>query len=82
MSRAKHTPKKAKEQISEVRILEALQELDMTQSELADRTGILPNHLSQIVSGKRKCISLPIALKISIVLDKPVDELFIFHFSE
>ena len=51
----------------------------MTQQELADlaldgNTG----HLSRIINGQRRCISLPIAMKICIALNLPVEQVFIY----
>ena len=50
----------------------------MTQQELAD-IALNGNtaHLSRIMNGQRRCISLPIAFKIADALNKPVEEVFI-----
>jgi DNA-binding XRE family transcriptional regulator len=72
-------PKKPKEKLHSNRIRILLQELGMTQQELAD-IALDGNkaHLSRIMNGKRRCVSLPIAIKISKVLGKPVEEVFIY----
>ena len=49
------------------------------QQELADiclegRT----SHLSRIINGQRRCISLPIAIKIANALQRPIEEIFIY----
>jgi len=71
--------KKNKEKIHSNKIREILLNKNMTQQELADlaldgNTG----HLSRIINGQRRCISLPIAMKISIALNLPVEQVFIY----
>lgn len=75
-------PKKPKEKLHSNRIRQLLQELNMSQQELAD-IALDGNkaHLSRIMNGQRRCISLPIAIKISKVLGKPVEEVFIYKTS-
>ena len=56
-----------------------LEEIGMSQQELADicldgRTC----HLSRIINGQRRCISLPVAIKIANALNRPVEEIFIY----
>lgn len=78
---ATKTKKKAikpKEQIYANRIREILTETEMSSQELADITGIDTAHLSRIINGKRKCISLPIAMKLSEALKRPVEQVFIY----
>ena len=60
------TTKKDKEKLHSNCIRQILQETDMTQQELAD-LALDGNaaHLSRIINGQRRCISLPIAIKIS-----------------
>ncbi len=48
----------------------------MSQQELSDITEICTTHLSRIINGQRKSISLPIAVIISQALGKPVEEVF------
>ena len=71
--------KKPKEKLHSNRIRVILHEIGMSQQELADLT-LDGNaaHLSRIINGQRRCISLPIAIKISKVLQKPVEEVFIY----
>lgn len=71
--------KKPKEKLHSNRIRLILQEIGMSQQELADLT-LDGNaaHLSRIINGQRRCISLPIAIKISKVLERPVEEVFIY----
>jgi DNA-binding XRE family transcriptional regulator len=75
--------KKPKEKLHSNRIRVILDEIGMTQQELADIT-LDGNaaHLSRIINGQRKCISLPIAFKISKALNKPVEEVFIYKGNE
>jgi DNA-binding XRE family transcriptional regulator len=73
------TTKKDKEKLHSNKIRQILQETDMTQQELAD-LALDGNaaHLSRIINGQRRCISLPIAIKISRVLNRPVEEVFVY----
>ena len=57
-------------------IRDILDSRNMTQQELSDLTGILPQHLSLIIKNKRKCISLPTAIKIAQALDMQIEEIF------
>ena len=71
--------KKPKEKLHSNRIRMILEEIGMTQQELADicldgRT----SHLSKIINGQRRCISLPIAIKICHALKRPIEEVFIY----
>lgn len=71
--------KKPKEQIHSNKIRLILNEIGMSQQELADLS-LDGNaaHLSRIINGGRRCISLPIAIKISNALERPVEEVFIY----
>ena len=70
---------KAKEKIHGNRIREILDDIGMSQIELADLSlGGDTSHLSRIINGQRRCISLPIAFKIAEALNKPVEEVFIY----
>lgn len=69
--------KKSKETIHSNRIKVILEEIGMSQQELADTTQLNASHLSKIILGKRRCISLPIAFKISNALNKTIEEVFI-----
>jgi DNA-binding XRE family transcriptional regulator len=71
--------KKPKEKLHSNKIKQILEEISMTQQELADIT-LQGNsaHLSRIINGQRRCISLPIAIKISNALKRPVEEVFIY----
>jgi DNA-binding XRE family transcriptional regulator len=71
--------KKDKEKLHSNKIRQILQETGMSQQELADLS-LDGNaaHLSRIINGQRRCISLPIAIKISRALNKPVEEVFIY----
>lgn len=70
--------KKPKEKLHSNRIRIILNEIEMSQQELAD-LALNGNaaHLSRIINGQRRSISLPIAIKISTVLKRPVEEVFI-----
>jgi DNA-binding XRE family transcriptional regulator len=71
--------KKNKEKIHSNKIRQILLDKQMTQQELAD-LALDGNtaHLSRIINGQRRCISLPIAMKISLVLGMPVEQVFIY----
>ena len=71
--------KKPKEQIHSNKIRLILTDIGMSQQELAD-IALDGNaaHLSRIINGGRRCISLPIAIKISNALGKPVEEVFVY----
>lgn len=69
--------KKTKETIYGNNIRKILKEINMTQQELSDVSKLSPSFVSKIILGKRKCISLPIAFKISKALNKTVEEVFI-----
>ena len=73
------TPKKPKEKMYGNRINEMLKERQMTIQELSDLSGVRPSHLSRIISGQRRCISLPIAIKVAQALKNSVEEIFIYQ---
>jgi len=70
--------KKEKSQVAGNRIKQILDEIEMSQVELAD-LALDGNtaHLSRIINGQRKCISLPVAMKIAKALKRPVEQVFI-----
>ena len=70
--------KKPKETLAGNHIRDILDEREMTQAELSDLSGVPTQHLSRIVNNQRKCISLPIAIKIARALKLPVEEVFIY----
>ena len=71
--------KKEKAKIHSNKIRLILTQIAMSQQELAD-IALDGNaaHLSRIINGGRRCISLPIAIKISNALNRPVEEVFIY----
>lgn len=71
--------KKPKEKMYGNRIKEILLERNITNQELADLSGLRHSHLSRIINGHRKCISLPIAIKISQALKVSVEDVFIYQ---
>jgi transcriptional regulator with XRE-family HTH domain len=75
--------KKPKEKLHSNMIRVILTEIGMSQQELAD-LALDGNaaHLSRIINGQRRSISLPIAIKISTVLKRPVEEVFIYKSPE
>jgi DNA-binding XRE family transcriptional regulator len=75
--------KKPKEKIHGNRIREILEQIGMSQQELADIT-LNGNaaHLSRIMNGQRRCISLPIAFKIAEALNLQVEQVFIYKSEE
>lgn len=60
------------------RIKLILKEKGMSPQELADLTETTPSHISRIINGQRRCISLPMAIKIALVLETPVEQVFIY----
>lgn len=73
--------RKPKEKLHSNRIRIILEEIEMSQAELADLAldGDAA-HLSRIINGQRRSISLPIAIKIANVLKRPVEEVFIYKY--
>jgi len=57
------------------KIKQLLQEKGMSQTELADITGIQMSEISKLLNNKRKCISLEKAVKISKALGLDVNQL-------
>ena len=72
--------KKAKAKIHSNNIRQILNDIGMSQQELAD-ISLDGNsaHLSRIINGQRRCISLPIAIKISMALNQPVEKVFTMY---
>jgi DNA-binding XRE family transcriptional regulator len=71
--------RKAKEKLHSNRIKIILDEIGMSQQELADiALDGNASYMSRIINGQRRCISLPIAFKIAQALGKPVEEVFIY----
>lgn len=71
--------KKGKEKLHSNKIKQILMNIGMSQQELAD-IAVNGNtaHLSRIINGQRRCISLPVAIKIATALKLPVEEIFIY----
>jgi len=75
--------KKQKEILHSNRIRSILTEKNMTQKQLADMAlDGNKGHLSRIINGSSKCLSLPIAFKIAKALDKSVEEVFVYRGEE
>jgi len=72
-------PKKAKDKLHSNNLLQILKQQEMTQQELADITGIGKTHLTKIIKGQRRCISLPIAINIAMALNVPIEQIFIYR---
>jgi transcriptional regulator with XRE-family HTH domain len=70
--------KKAKEKMYGNRIKAILKEKEMSIQELSDISGVPPSHLSRIINGQRRCISLPIAIKVSQALETAVEQVFMY----
>lgn len=75
-------PKRQKEKIYGNNIKAILTESGMTQQELTDIVGTNRAHISQIINGKRRCISLSTAMKISKALGQPLEKVFIINESD
>jgi transcriptional regulator with XRE-family HTH domain len=75
--------RKPKEKLHSNRIRIILEEIEMSQQELADiALDGDASHLSRIINGQRRSISLPIAIKIANVLKRPVEEVFIYKYKD
>ena len=71
--------KKPKEKLHSNMIKAILTERGMTQQELADlAVGGDTAYMSRIINGHRRCISLPIAIKIARALNMRVEDVFIY----
>lgn len=71
--------KKPKEKLHSNRIKTILEDIGMSQQELADLTfDGNSGYISRIIHGKRRCISLPVAFKIAEALGKTIEEVFIY----
>ena len=53
-----------------------LESKQMTQSELADLSGLDQNHICRIINGKKKQLSMATGFKISHALNMPIEEIF------
>lgn len=69
--------KKPKEKLHSNRIKSILIELNMTQSELSKLSGLSTSHLSKIILGKKRHVSLVTAFNICNALGKPIDMVFV-----
>lgn len=69
--------KKSKEQLHSNRIKIILKEQGINQKQLSLIAKLSETHLSKIILGQRRCISLPIAFKIAKALNKTIEEVFI-----
>ena len=56
-----------------------MKEKGIIVQELADRTGIGRSYLSDFINNKRQNMSLAFAFDISLVLEEPIERLFIRH---
>jgi len=75
--------RKPKEKLHSNRIRIILEEIEMSQQELADLAlDGDASHLSRIINGQRRSISLPIAIKIANALKRPVEEVFIYKYKD
>lgn len=79
MKPAKSKTKKPKAKIAGNNIKAILKEIKMSQEELADIVETNAGHISAIIKGDRKSISLPIAMKIAKALKRPVEEVFTYE---
>ena len=75
----KASTKRPKDKIYGNNIKQILTETEMSQQELADIVGTNRAHISQIITGKKRCISLSTASKIARALKRPIDEVFIVN---
>lgn len=68
---------KVRDRIYSNKIKIILEKIGMNQQELSQLTDINPSYLSKIILGKKRCLSLATALKISNALQHPVEEVFL-----
>lgn len=68
--------RKPKEKLLGNNILELMDKKGMIAKELSDLSGLEPSFISRIIHNQRMCISLPVALKISLALNEPVEKVF------
>ena len=73
----KKKAKKPRRKMYANRIKAILNEIGMSQQELADMVETDSAHLSKIIHGKKQCLSLPTAIKIAQALSRPVEEVFV-----
>ena len=59
---------------------ELLEIKSMSQTELCALSGLDKSHVSRIINNKTMCVSLPIAYKISLALDEPIENVFILKY--
>lgn len=71
--------KKERLKIKENNVRQRLEEIGMTQQELADIVGTFRGHINKIINGKSACVSLPIAIKMAKAMGTSVEELFIIE---
>lgn len=69
--------KKPKEKLHSNRIKSILGEIKMTQAELSKLSGVSTSHLSKIILGKKRHVSLVTAINICTALGRPVEVVFI-----
>ena len=72
--------KKPKEKMEGNRIAELLKIKQMSQTNLCQLSGLSASHVSKIMNNKTLCVSLPIAYKISLALDEPIENVFILKY--
>lgn len=77
MTVTKKKSKKVREKVYSNRIKKYLLENEMCQQELADIVGVDCSHLSKIILGKKRHISLLLASSISKALKQPIENVFI-----
>lgn len=73
-------PKKTqlpKKKLATNRILFFLKLKKMTSLELAKLAGTTPSHISKIIHDKKRCISLPVAMRIASALGEKVESVFL-----
>lgn len=69
--------KKPKIRLLENKVKLRLEEIGMSQQELADRVGTNRAHINKIANQNSPAVSLPIAIKIAKELKLPVEDLFV-----
>ena len=75
--------KKRRDKVFGNKIKSIIDEMKMSQQELADiALNGDSSHLSKIIMGKSRMITLPIAFRIARALNRPIEEVFIYRMED
>jgi len=68
--------KRGKSKLADNKVADIMIKKGMCAQELADIIESTPGHVSKIMSQQRRCLSLPLGLKIAKALNTPVEKIF------